>query len=288
MDVERGRTAHPRLRAEQAAAAPRTSREDAPRPPNPDLQPPAHGARTYYKVVACADATNGRFVSIYDGRTQYALDITTSPVGGAWVCPDLLAVVRHAGTLPSRSARLLAPRVILQVIGWNDPGRAPMASPAHAASATKLLVSHVRPVAVLPYTAAGQPGTPAGLEDFLADDVAMLSSSERPSTAPPPLRPAELLMRQGEATRTFGGGLQRAQRLQAATAALHEDVLNAQARLRRVRAIGDVGGGGGGSTDDSSAAPPPPREWMRRALARINPAQAPPPAPSPRPFAVPA
>jgi hypothetical protein len=285
MNVDRSRTAHPRLRAEQAATAPPRA-DAAARPPNPNLRPPA-SARTYYKVVACDDATNGQFVSIFDGRTKYALDVTTSPVGGAWVCPDLLAVVQHAGTLPSRSARLNSPRVILQCLGWNDRGNVPRASPAHASSSTKLLVSHVRPVAVLPYTAAGQPGTPAGLEDFLTDDIAMLSSSERPSTAPPPSRPAELLMRQGEATRTFGGGLQRAQRLQAATAALHEDVLNAQARLRRVRDIGNVGAS---TTDDeSSAAPAPaPREWMRRALARMNPAQAPPPLPAPRPFAVPA
>lgn len=271
---------HPRLRVERQVEAqqerPQTSagtstQRQSNRPPST--------ARTYYKVVACEDATSGRFVSIYDGRTRYAMDTTTSPAGGAWVCPDLLSVVQHASTLPSRSARLNAPRVILQVLGWNSQGREPVVSPAHAGSTTKRLVSHVRPVAVLPYTAAGQPGTPVGLEDFLTEEVATLSSADRPRTAPAAPRPVQLTMRSGEAARTFGGTVERAQRLQAMTAALHEDVLNAQARLERVRAVADVSG----TLDDPGA---PPRDWMRRALARINPTTAPAPPPPPNAFAV--
>ena len=30
-----------------------------------------------------------------------------------------MAVIQHSNTLPSRSARLRAPRAILQVAGWN-------------------------------------------------------------------------------------------------------------------------------------------------------------------------
>jgi hypothetical protein len=79
-------------------------------------RPPA-GAQTYYKVVAVMSST--RFVSIFDGRTEYALDEVTAPRGGCWVCPDMLAVVRHATTLPSRSARLHAPRK--QCVERNEP-----------------------------------------------------------------------------------------------------------------------------------------------------------------------
>ena len=53
----------------------------------------------------------------------------------------------------------------------------------------------------------------------------------------------------------------QAQRLQAATAGLHEDVLLAEARLRRIRAVHDVSGAAEGERPQQSA-------WVRRALAR--------------------
>jgi hypothetical protein len=56
----------------------------------------------------------------------------------------------------------------------------------------------------------------------------------------------------------------QAQRLQAATATLHEDVLLAEARLRRIRAVNDVSASSGTGT----GAAPPQAAWVRRALAR--------------------
>ena len=49
-------------------------------------RPPAH-ARTYYKVVACQPSSDSRdrpyrYLSIYDGRTEYKLDQVTSPPDG--------------------------------------------------------------------------------------------------------------------------------------------------------------------------------------------------------------
>ena len=242
-----------------------TSASSAPaiRPP----RVPAH-ARTYYKVVAISGG--GRFVSIYDGTTTYALDSITAPRGGCWVCPDLLAVVQHSTTLPSRSALLEAPRAILQCAGWNAAGQAPRVPRSHAAmhSTTKLLVTHVMPLAVLPYTAAAQPGVPAAEHAFLSDGVATLSSTVRtgrPQSAPAP-RPPAMQMPPGAALRTFGGGNAQAQRLQATTAGLHEDVMLAQARLNRLRAVNTV-----------SVVPAdgrPPSAWIQRALARTGSASA--------------
>ena len=193
--------------------------------------------------------------------------------------PDLESVIRHANHLPVRSLRLGAPRAILQVAGWSNwpSGEAPRAAAAHAAhSSNKVLISHCCPVAVLPYTAAGQPGTPLGQEDFLADGIATLgsSASERPRSAP---RPPPLAATGSRARRVFGGSsTDNGLRLQAQTAALHEDVLLAQARLRRVSASVTV------SSDGR-----PPSGWMRRALERINvpvATSAPPPL---EPFVVP-
>ena len=57
-------------------------------------------------AVAClpgpeSDVALPRYVSIFDGETEYQLDSVTSPPDGCWVCPDLLACVEHATALPS-------------------------------------------------------------------------------------------------------------------------------------------------------------------------------------------
>lgn len=229
----------------------------------PAVRPPRapRHARTYYKVVAIGGG--GRFLSIYDGTTVYELDRVTSPQNGCWVCPDLLAVVEHAAMMPSRSALLQAPRAILQLAGWNAAGQAPRMPRGHAAG-IKLLVQHVMPIGVLPYTAAAQPGVPPAEHAFLSGDIAMLSSSMRgrPQSAPAP-RPPAMQMSAGAANRTFGAGAAQAVRLQAQTASLHEDIMMAEARLARLRAVNTV------SVDTGAdGAPRPQRDWVRRALAR--------------------
>ena len=64
-------------------------------------RPPPH-AQTYYKVVAVA--AGGRFLSIFDGMTTYALDEVTTPADGCWVCPDLLSLIKKSPSFPSRTA----------------------------------------------------------------------------------------------------------------------------------------------------------------------------------------
>merc|ERR1719453_1745493 len=99
-------------------------------------------ATTMYKVVAVVSPTT--FVSIFDGRTKYSLDTIAAPRGGCWVSPDLLSVIQHANHLPVSSARLGAPRAILQVAAWCDwpgSGQPPRAAASHAAQhSTKVLV----------------------------------------------------------------------------------------------------------------------------------------------------
>lgn len=116
----------------------------------------AAGSSTYYKVVA---EVNGKYLSIFDGRTEYKLRRTTAPPDGCWVSPSLTAVTQHALRLPLRSALLDVPRVILRVSGWNASGippRIPDGHPALTDADNKLLVSHVMPVDVLPYEAIMQ------------------------------------------------------------------------------------------------------------------------------------
>ena len=232
--------------------------EDRPLPrpraePAPAALAPAD-AQLYYKVVAVESPHS--FVSIFDGRTPYRLGEVTSPPGGCWVSPDLLSVVRHGARLPSRSARLASPRAILKVQGWNAGSTRPVTPAGHESSTTKVLVTHVLPVAILPYTAAGQPGTPAGQEHMLSDTIAALvASNSRPLSTSP--RPESLRVSAGLAARRYGGGEEQALRLQAHTAALHEDVLHMQARLERARGVANV----------SSSAP---SGWVRRALGRIG------------------
>ena len=214
---------------------------------------PRH-ARTVYKCVGVSHSAGSPvFFSIFDGRTQYALDSITAPPGGAYVCPDLLSAVRHGGQLPRRSRRLDARRAILQCLAWNEDGTVPNA--AHS-NALKLRVSHVLPTAVLPYTATAQPYVPEALDSFYSDGIATLSA--RPQTAPAAARrPRELTTSAGLALRIYGGGLGNATRMQAQTASMHEDVLLAEARLARLREIRL-----GGMT--------PSTDWQRRALVRYG------------------
>ena len=96
----------------------------------------------------------------------------------------------------------------------------------------------------------------------MADGIA---SGVRPRTAS---RPAQLEMSAARANRVYGGGEAQAQRLQAQTIALHEDVLHAQARLRIVSRSVTV------NLSD-------PSPWVRRALGRINVDATAPPTPNP-------
>lgn len=89
---------------------------------------PQH-ARVYYKAVAIVE---DRFVSIYDGTTEYPLDRVRHLRTGIWVSPSLVEVVRHTRTrLPSGSMLLEQPRAILRIFGWCADGRAPLNKGQH-------------------------------------------------------------------------------------------------------------------------------------------------------------
>jgi len=217
-------------------------------------------ARSYYKVVAVMPTANSerlRLVSIYDGSTEYALGEITSPPEGCWVCPDLLTCIQHASKLPYGCRMHDAPRAIVQARCW---GEAPAAAAGHPTdTATKLCFASILPLALIPYTAAAQPNAPAGY-DLTGGNAVRVLRDNRTASAPPP-RPPMLRISAGEAIRRYGtdGGA----RLQAMTAGLHEDVLYAEARLDRIRAIGRVA-----EPSPGDVAARPPSAWIQRALER--------------------
>ena len=212
-------------------------------------QPPSE-AKVYYKVVAVQHpgaATGPRFISIFDGCTEYSLDAVAAPPGGVWVSPNLLACIQHAAELPSRSALYDAPRAILQVLGWGGES---------SWKRNKLRVAKCIPMAVLPYSAAAQQGIPTSQVPLLVDGIATLGS--RPASAPPS-RPAVLQLSAGAAHRMYGGGHAQGQRMQAMTVALHEEVLYAEERLRRLQNMRPPSG----LRKQANLAP-----WVQRALNR--------------------
>ena len=214
-----------------------------------NAQPPSE-AKVYYKVVAVQHpgaATGPRFISIFDGCTEYSLDAVAAPPGGVWVSPNLLACIQHAAEFPSRSALYDAPRAILQVLGWGGES---------SWKRNKLRVAKCIPMAVLPYSAAAQQGIPTSQVPLLVDGIATLGS--RPASAPPS-RPAVLQLSAGAAHRMYGGGHAQGQRMQAMTVALHEEVLYAEERLRRLQNIRPPSG----LREQANLAP-----WVQRALNR--------------------
>lgn len=107
--------------------------------------------RTRGVLQVVAVTTSGGYLSIYDGRTVYALGQVTSPSGGSWVCPSLEACTRHSKRLPTSSVLLNAPRAILRVDAWNESDQVPQPPPGIPASTNdKMVFQFVRPVEVLP------------------------------------------------------------------------------------------------------------------------------------------
>ena len=162
-----------------------------------------------------------------------------------WVCPDLLAVIRHTRRrLPQRSALISAPRVVIQLLGWNTDGTDPRADPA----LDKLAVTNIVPTAILPYSAAQ--GIP---EDWVGPMHATLLGSPHQPHSAPSSRPMSAAI----AWRLYGGGEPQSERIQALTAQLHEDVTEASERLLAARAL---------SLDVHQS----PSAWVQRALTRAG------------------
>ena len=91
----------------------------------PNRTPPTW-AKTYYKAVAAVD--NGkRYVSVYDGMTEYAVGSTVfqphgpNHTGGLYVYRTAEACLRaDEETFPSASAMLNQPRALARVKAWNE------------------------------------------------------------------------------------------------------------------------------------------------------------------------
>mmetsp|Transcript_22889 Transcript_22889/g.35828 ORF Transcript_22889/g.35828 Transcript_22889/m.35828 type:complete len:133 (+) Transcript_22889:411-809(+) len=81
-------------------------------------------AATYFKLVA-VDEDESRFVSIFDGRTEYRVgetvqdEVRAGHKGGIYVCESLLDLLK-LGPLPSKSAMIDNPWAVVQLTGWGN------------------------------------------------------------------------------------------------------------------------------------------------------------------------
>ena len=105
------------IRDEAVKLRPQPSRPQSSRRARSDGQPPAN-AQVCYKAVATAP--DGRMYAIFDGQTEYKLQTTTHAPTGLWVCPSIFAACVHARRLPSFSAALDWPRVMLRCLAWEE------------------------------------------------------------------------------------------------------------------------------------------------------------------------
>ena len=143
-----------------------------------DGQPPAN-AQVCYKAVATAP--DGRMYAIFDGQTEYKLQTTTHAPTGLWVCPSIFAACVHARRLPSFSAALDWPRVMLRCLAWEERDGETWPLPPPRPGAQKLRATHVVPLAVLPYSALSDYGRPSGSACVVSSTV--VSCARRRSTA---------------------------------------------------------------------------------------------------------
>ena len=205
-----------------------------PRPRQSDVAPPA-SAREFYKVVAVQGGGHGgdhrpeRFVSVYDGVTEYRLGetvrsaLSSSHGGGLYVSRTIAECVsRDADGFPASSALVdAARRAILRVVAWNSDAAQPPVRYGR-----KLAFEFVQPVETLPYPSTWRPG----YYDRAAAPVPVrLSANEEAEGV---LRPRTQI-RLEEAAAAQGGAQQRRVRLlaaQAATVALEEDVRRLERR----------------------------------------------------------
>mmetsp|Transcript_33680 Transcript_33680/g.55624 ORF Transcript_33680/g.55624 Transcript_33680/m.55624 type:complete len:227 (+) Transcript_33680:88-768(+) len=217
-----------------------------------DPRPPAH-ARIFYKAVA---VSNGRYLSIFDGHTDYPLFAVRSLASGIWVSPSIYACVTHARSLPGACALIHAPRVILRVHGWNADGVVRMRSRGNG---NKVRVTSILPSAVLPYSSS--PALPLHIDGTASIESSGISAVgavlDRPRSAPGP-RPPDTQLSGGAAFRMFGQS-QLSERLQAQTAQLHEDVQDMEAALQDLQQLRSSMTAESGQRHGT---------WVQRALAR--------------------
>ena len=241
------------IRDEAVKLRPQPSRPQSSRRARSDGQPPAN-AQVCYKAVATAP--DGRMYAIFDGQTEYKLQTTTHAPTGLWVCPSIFAACVHARRLPSFSAALDWPRVMLRCLAWEERDGETWPLPPPRPGAQKLRATHVVPLAVLPYSALSDYGRPSGSAWASADAIVSTPRGGRPRTAPA-ARPATAAP---GAWRRFGG-YQKSEALQAQTVALVEDIAEMEATLATVART---------RADAKHLAQSQPSGWVARALEREN------------------
>lgn len=74
-----------------------------------------------FKLVAID--SEGRYVSIFDGTTEYKIgetitqEVRAGHKGGLYVCESILDLLK-LGPLPSKSAMMQAPWAVVEMVGW--------------------------------------------------------------------------------------------------------------------------------------------------------------------------
>jgi hypothetical protein len=190
---------------------------------------------------------DGRFLSIFDGQTEYVLHAPRFLRTGIWVCPTIAEVVSHAQHLPQASALRDAPRAILRLLCWNADGTTPMYDHSHG-SVDKMRATNVMPTALLPFSARSSLQPPAS-------GSYGNSTHRRAGVRGPRGVEAQL-----DARRTYGTGSRWRTRMQAQTVQLHEDVALMEERLALTRGV-----------LQTSPSELPEGGWRRRALSASAP-----------------
>eukprot|EP00802_Teleaulax_amphioxeia_P024931 Tamp_25708.p1 GENE.Tamp_25708~~Tamp_25708.p1 ORF type:complete len:173 (-),score=31.80 Tamp_25708:360-878(-) len=97
-----------------------------------------------FKLVAIDD--EGRYVSIYDGTTEYKVgetitqEVRAGHKGGFYVCDSILDLLK-LGPLPSRSAMIEAPWAVVELVGWG-----PRIQYNELSGGSKVAITHIVPV----------------------------------------------------------------------------------------------------------------------------------------------
>ena len=168
---------------------------------------------------------------------------------------NIQTLMLAARKLPSQSALIDAPRVILRLACWNTDGRPPAPS---SRNPLKLRCTHIMPLTVLPYGAEPMPRLPRMRVQGGSGVPASLRRPRSAAGGAAASLAAAVAMPPGEALRTYAS-LDRGALLQAVTTQLEEDVVGMEGALRAARSL------------DTSRDPTRPQSaWVRRAVARLH------------------
>ena len=168
---------------------------------------------------------------------------------------NIQTLLLAARQLPSQSALIDAPRVILRLACWSSDGRPPAPS---SRNPLKLRCTHAVPMAVLPYGAEPLPRLPRMRVQGGSGAPASLRRPRSAAGGAAAAVAVAVAMPPGEALRTYAS-LDRGALLQAVTTQLEEDLVGMEEALHAARSL------------DTSRDPARPQSaWVRRAVARLH------------------